>query len=278
MPVHQLILERLAHREEEGRLRKWLTELFAFGYHNALSCIFPAYIFTMLWASHFIHIPGLYRYDVLLLLCLAMQALMYFSGLETLDEVKVITLFHLLGLGMELFKVNHGAWNYPEQAWTKIGGVPLYSGFMYASVASYICQAWRRFDLKMINWPARRFAMPLGALIYINFFSNYYTIDLRWFIAAAIFLAFFRTRVYFNNNGPQRWMPMTLAFMLIGLFIWFAENIATFLGAWQYAYQHNGWQVVHFQKLSSWGLLVIVSIIIVAELKFVKEETPVERL
>ena len=50
---------------------------------------------------------------------------------------------------MELFKVHKGSWSYPEEAYTKFFGVPLYSGFMYASVASYMCQAWHWFNLKI---------------------------------------------------------------------------------------------------------------------------------
>jgi uncharacterized membrane protein YoaT (DUF817 family) len=61
--------------------------------------------------------------------------------------------------------------------------------------------------------------------------------------------------------------------MLIGFFIWLAENVATRLGAWRYAYQHHAWVVVNYQKISSWTFLVIVSFIIVAELKLLKEST-----
>ncbi|MDQ3071700.1 MAG: DUF817 domain-containing protein [Bacteroidota bacterium] len=271
--MHTLIVRRLAHRKEEPALKRYVTELFAFGYKNALACLFPVFIFGMLAVSHIIHIPGLYRYDFLLIACIGMLVVMYYTGLETKDEVKVITLFHLLGLLMELHKVNLGSWSYPEEGWTKFGGVPLYSGFMYASVASYICQAWRRFDLEMINWPPKLFSIPLGAAIYLNFFTNAYMQDVRWYIAALLVLVFANTWVRFNNNGPIRRMPMLLAFFLIGFFIWLAENIATFLGAWKYAYQHDGWQAVHIQKLSSWSLLVIVSVIIVAHLKFVKDKS-----
>ena len=97
--------------------------------------------------------PICHCYDVLLLVCLIAQALLLLTGLETMDELKVITLFHLIGLGLELFKVHMGSWSYPGQAWSKIGGIPLYSGFMYASVASYICQAWRGLDLRFYRWP-----------------------------------------------------------------------------------------------------------------------------
>ena len=56
-------------------------------------------------------------------------------GLETKKEVGVICFFHLLGVSMEIFKVSHGAWTYPDDGFSKVMGVPLYSGFMYASVA-----------------------------------------------------------------------------------------------------------------------------------------------
>ncbi len=80
---------------------------------------------------------------------------MVWTGLETRDELKAISLFHLLGIGLELFKTSKsiGSWSYPDFAYTKLWGVPLFSGFMYASVGSYIIQAWRLFDLKIIHHP-----------------------------------------------------------------------------------------------------------------------------
>lgn len=62
-------------------------------------------------------------------------------------------------------------------------------------------------------------------------------------------------------------MPLTLAFFLVGFFIWIAENIATFFGAWVYPYQAGQWAIVGPNKISSWMLLVIISFIIVAALK-----------
>ena len=270
--MHQKILALLAPDRTDSGFIAFLKELVAFGYKNALSCLFPVYIFVMLAVSHFIHIPGLYRYDLLLILCIAMQVFMYFSGLETFNEVKVICLFHLLGVCMEIYKVNHHCWAYTEHGYTKVFGVPLYSGFMYASVASYICQGWRYMNIKMVNWPSKIIAYTIGAAIYINFFTDLYLPDARVLIGAAVLISFFKTKVYFITNGNQRRMPMILAYFLIGIFIWFAENIATFLGAWKYAYQHDGWKMVHFQKLTSWYLLIIVTMIIVAQLKFAQEE------
>lgn len=67
-------------------------------------------------------------------------------------------------------------------------------------------------------------------------------------------------------------MPVILSFLLIGFFIWLAENIATRLGAWKYAYQHKTWAMVNYQKISSWAFLVIVSFIIITELKLLKKK------
>jgi uncharacterized membrane protein YoaT (DUF817 family) len=62
-------------------------------------------------------------------------------------------------------------------------------------------------------------------------------------------------------------MPLVLSFLLIGFFIWVAENIATFFGAWVYPNQARSWAVVGPGKITSWTLLVIISFIIVAALK-----------
>ena len=246
-----------------------MVELFAFAWHQALSCAFPVFIFAMLGATHFTSL-GLYRYDLLLILCVLFQVVVYLRGVETSSEVRVICLFHALGLVLELWKVHIGSWSYQGDAWTKIAGVPLFGGFMYASVASYICQAWRRLQLRFYGWPSTSICVVLALAIYGNFFTNHFMSDMRLYLFTGVILCFWRARVFYRNNGPQRQMPVLLSFVLIGLFIWFAENIATLLGAWRYPNQHHGWKPVYWQKLTSWWLLVIVSIVIVAELKRLK--------
>jgi uncharacterized membrane protein YoaT (DUF817 family) len=44
------------------------------------------------------------------MVCLLIQAGTYLTGLESRDELAMIGLFHLLGFGLELFKVHHGSW------------------------------------------------------------------------------------------------------------------------------------------------------------------------
>lgn len=248
-----------------------LNHLLHFAIQQALSCIFPVSIFVALAATRVVAIPELPRYDLLLLFCLLVQIFMYLSKLETLDEVKVILVFHAIGLCLELFKTHSGSWSYPDFAYTKIGGVPLYSGFLYSSVASYMCQAWRRFDLKLINYPSAIIAFPFGVLIYTNFFTEHFICDLRFILMPLVLIIFWKSKVKYSVKDYTRTMPLTLSFLLIGFFVWFAENISTFLNAWQYPYQADRWCMVHSSKISSWFLLVIISFIVVAHLKHVKE-------
>ncbi|TQR19640.1 DUF817 domain-containing protein [Psychrobacillus vulpis] len=247
-----------------------MRNFLQFVYLQALSCIFPVIIFAALAISKLITIPYLPRYDFILIICLAAQVFMLVTKLESWDEFKVICLFHVIGLALELFKVHMGSWTYPEEAYSKFFGVPLYSGFMYASVASYICQSWRRLDLHIYNWPKPFFAVGISVLIYLNFFAHHFTYDIRWVLKGLLVIIFFRTIVTFQLNEQVYKMPMILSFLLIGFFIWIAENITTFFGAWQYPNQEASWSLVHIGKISSWFLLVIISIIIVAQLKRVK--------
>ncbi|MGD6778855.1 DUF817 domain-containing protein [Sutcliffiella horikoshii] len=245
-------------------------QLVRFGWQQALSCVFPVVIFASLAITQVIPLPFLPRYDWLLVICILMQWWMLRSGLETRDELKVITLFHVIGLALEIFKVHMGSWSYPEEGYSKIFGVPLYSGFMYASVASYLCQAWRRLNVELVDWPPFWAVVSLAAAIYLNFFTHHYLIDIRWWLSALVIILFWKSWVRYEVGEKSYRMPIALSFVLIGFFIWIAENIATFFGAWEYPNQTEAWSLVHLGKVSSWLLLVIVSFLIVATLKRVK--------
>ncbi|PZD95902.1 DUF817 domain-containing protein [Paenibacillus sambharensis] len=247
-------------------------QLLHFGYHQAMSCLFPVAIFGTLALSSVIELPFMHRYDAILLILLAVQYLMVRSGLETLDELKVICVFHVIGLLLEIYKVGMGSWSYPEPGLTKLFGVPLYSGFMYASVASYMCQVWRRLRMDMTGWPGLAAAGLLGGAIYLNFFTHHYIPDFRWWLTALVLIVFWKTWIIYRVRSSTYRMPLTLAFVIVGFFIWLAENIATFFNAWKYPDQHQAWQLVSFSKISSWFLLVIISVIIVAQLKHVKAD------
>ena len=246
-----------------------LTEFVIFGLKEAAACVFAGSFLLLLASSKHVAIPGLARYDSLFLGAIAIQVVLITLRLETWREVAVLSLFHALGMGLELFKTSPSvqSWAYPEAAFFHIGTVPLYSGFMYAAVASYLMQAWRLLDVRTSGFPPYWAAIALSAAIYGNFFTNHFVTDVRWPLAAGVLALFWRTRVHFTVITVERSMPLPLSFALIGFFIWIAENIATFFGAWVYPNQALRWAIVGPNKISSWTLLVSISFIIVAALK-----------
>jgi len=246
-----------------------LAESAVFGIKQARACLFPGIFISILLLSSYVPLFGLARYDFIFVGAVLAQVVLVALGIETRDEVLTLCAFHLLGIVLEVFKTNPaiGSWSYPEQGFFEVFGVPLYSGFMYASVASYMCQAWRLLDLDLKNYPPYALSVPLSVGIYLNFFSHHFIPDLRWVLAAGVVVVFFRTRVLFTATSRRRSMPLVLSFVLIGFFVWIAENLSTYLGAWTYPGQAGGWEVVSLAKISSWCLLVIVSFVIVADLK-----------
>jgi uncharacterized membrane protein YoaT (DUF817 family) len=252
-----------------SRLKSGLFEWMAFVIKEARACVFAASFFVLLFLSTHIPLFGLARYDFLFLAAIGIQIILYLLKLETFREIKIIFLFHITGLILELYKTSPGvaSWSYPEPAFFKLYTVPLYSGFMYAAVGSYISQAWSLFQLRLEHAPSYKLSIVLCVFIYANFFTNHFLPDIRWLLIPAVFALFYRTRVYFTAAHKERWMHLNVAFILIAFFIWIAENVSTYYGAWKYPDQIHTWTLVSTGKITSWFLLVIISFIIVAYLK-----------
>lgn len=257
---------RLEQFEPQPGWRAWLYEFLLFGFKQGWACLFGALMLALLLGTHLFYPTdaALARYDFLTLAALAIQLAMLALRLETLDEAKVILAFHLVGTVMELFKTAAGSWLYPEPNLLRIGGVPLFSGFMYAAVGSYIARIWRIFDFRYSGYPDARLAALLAVAVYVNFFAHHWLPDIRLALFAALGLLFWRTRVWFRVWRQERWMPLLVGWLLVALFIWFAENIATFSRAWLYPSQEDGWTMVHPAKLGAWYLLMYISFILVA--------------
>lgn len=257
--------------------RRVLTEFIWFGVKEARACLFAGLFFLAVFGVPRAGLFGVPRYDLLLIIAIAIQAWMVWAKLETWDELKAISLFHILGFGLELFKTSSAirSWSYPDFAYTKLFGVPLFSGFMYAAVGSYIIQSWRLFDLRIRHHPPYWMAALLALAIYANFFTHHYIPDLRWYLAALALGLYARTTVVFRPLERDRRMPLLLSFIFIGFFIWLAENISTFFGIWRYPDQLGAWTAVHVSKWSSWSLLVVMTFTIVANLKHIKERVHV---
>ncbi|WP_303065509.1 DUF817 domain-containing protein [Alysiella sp.] len=272
------------YRHDLRGLRRFFTEFWFFGLKEARACLFAGMIFGAMFLVPKSGVLGLPRYDVLLLLAVLFQAAMLYGRLETWDEVKSITVFHIIGFILEWFKTSpevqaallpegariRASWAYPDFAYSKIGGVPLFTGFMYAAVASYIIQAWRLFDLRVHKMPPYWLTTLAACAIYVNFFTHHAFADMRWYLAAFVLGLYAQSFVAFTPYDTIRRMPLLLAFVLIGFFIWLAENIATFIGIWQYPNQIGAWSVVHLSKFSSWSLLVIMTFTLITHLKHIK--------
>ncbi len=265
-------LLNLPARPHLGGLPRFVLEFLYFGIKEARACLFAGLFFAAVFAVPRAGLWGVPRYDLLLAIALAIQAWMVWARLETLDELKAITLFHLIGFALEVFKTSSGikSWAYPDFAYTKLFGVPLFSGFMYAAVGSYIIQAWRLFELRVVHHPPYWMAGLLALAIYANFFTHHFIGDYRWYIAACALGLYARATVLFRPLDRERRMPLLLAFVLIGFFVWLAENISTFFGVWKYPNQLGAWSAVHVGKWSSWSLLIIMTFTIVANLKHIK--------
>lgn len=151
-------IRRKGHRiaQRNGRAGLFLFEFFTFGVKQAWACLFGALLLLLILATHFLYPASavLPRYDFLFLSAVAIQLALFITGLETRKELYVISLFHLVGTVMEIFKTQMGSWEYPDDNWIRLADVPLFSGFMYASVGSYIARAWRLFDLEFNRFPA----------------------------------------------------------------------------------------------------------------------------
>ena len=260
---------RLARWAAQRPLRRFGYEFLRFGVKQAWSCLFGFLMVALLIGTHFAYPRDVFlaRYDFLFLAALAIQALLIATRFESLQEAKVILLFHLVGTIMEVFKTAVGSWVYPDPAFFRIGGVPLFTGFMYAAIGSYMMRAWMVFDFRFIGHPPVWTVAALAGAIYVNFFLHHYLWDLRILLFAATAALFARTWIYYRVHHSWRSMPLLLAALLAAIFIWFAENIGTFTRTWLYPNQLAVWSPVGAAKLGSWFLLQIVSYALVVSVK-----------
>ncbi|ODT80784.1 MAG: hypothetical protein ABS76_15065 [Pelagibacterium sp. SCN 64-44] len=275
-------IDRAAHgvlaRLPRGRLADGLVEFLVFGLKQAWACLFGGLMLGMILLTR-LYWPetGLNRYDFWFLAALLIQAGMILFRLETLEEARVILIFHLVGTGMELFKTAAGSWIYPEDALFRLGGVPLFSGFMYACVGSYMARIQRIFDITFTRYPPVWATALLALAIYVNFFSHHYIYDFRWWLFGGIALLYGRSFMHYRVFRFRHSMPMLLAFLLVALFIWIAENIGTWSRAWIYPGQADAWSMVGWSKLGSWYLLMLISVVLVTLVHPPRRRDPIEK-
>ena len=253
-----------------GPVTLGLFEFLAFGIKQAWACLFGGLMLALLLGTYLLYPAdaALARYDFLTLAALAIQVVLIATKLESWEEARVIAAFHVVGTLMEIFKTAAGSWVYPEESFLQIAGVPLFSGFMYAAVGSYLARVWRIFDFRFERFPPLVWQYVLAFAVYVNFYLHHYWYDLRYGLFAATVLLYGGCIVRFRPDREHRPMPLVIGFLLVALFIWFAENIGTFARAWTYPGQDVSWHMVSLAKLGSWYLLMIISFVLVAAVQY----------
>lgn len=253
---------RLAIHSVLAKLPPPLEEFILFGLKMAWSCLFGGAFLALLILTHFFWPKDfiLTRYDFLFCAAIIIQILMLVTKLETFEEVKVITLYHIIGTIMEIFKTHMGSWEYPESSIIHIGGVPLFTGFMYGTVGSFMARAIRVFDMRFEPYPKYCHTYILAGIIYLNFFTHHYIWDFRYLIFMAIAALYWKTQIYYRPHIKYRKMPLLLSAFLSSFFLWLAENIGTFTRTWIYPHQADGgWHLVRIEKMGAWFLLLFIS-------------------
>ena len=265
--------EALRGRFVTGPVSSGVFEFVSFGIKQGWACIFGGLLLALIMATHLWYPSNapVSRYDFLVIAAVVIQLVLLATGLESLEEARIIFVFHVVGTVMEIFKTSAGSWIYPEENLLRIGGVPLFSGFMYAAVGSYLARVWRIFHFRFDHFPPLWCQGLLAAAIYVNFFAHHYLVDIRYTLFAACALVYWRTWVNFRPDETDRKMPLLLGFGLVALFIWFAENLGTLARAWTYPGQEAAWKLVSPAKFGSWYLLMIISFVLVAFLHRTRE-------
>lgn len=259
--AHRLLLGAPSNGTRAG-----LIEFAVFVVKQAWACIFGASLLVLIVAARLWYPDdaALARNDALTIAAVLIQVAMLVFRLESGRELWVIILFHLTGTAMELFKTDVGSWAYAADGILRIGGVPLFSGFMYAAVGSYMVRVYRLFDLGFTRYPRRWMTAILAIAIYLNFFTHHWWWDARWVLLAAVVLLWLPTVMHARVWRRTIRLPLLAVFGGVAVFIYLAENIGTWAGAWAYPDQAGGWQPVSLSKLSSWFLLMIISVVLVA--------------
>ncbi|ANF81445.1 hypothetical protein A3K93_04050 [Acinetobacter sp. NCu2D-2] len=244
---------------------------FEFTYKAASAALFGillllAFVFTAFMGSSEFH--GFFRYDYLLFYALTIQVILLYAKLESWAEAKVIALFHIMAMGMEIF-LTHPAiasWQYPQPAVFKILTVPLFAGFMYSAVGSFFARSLRLYRVSFENLPTFGNMLSLALLSYINFMSKFFIPDYRALLFIWSVVIFWKTKIRFELSLHKFQIPMLPILVLLAFIIWVAENISTFYQIWLYPSQVEKWHMVGWGKLGSWYLLLLLSLVLVLKI------------
>lgn len=250
---------------------EWIKSGFDFSFKAVSAALFGilllvAFALTAQMGNELFY--GFYRYDYLLFYAVLIQIILLYLKMESWAEAKVIALFHLLAMGMEIF-LTHPAiasWVYPQPAVFKILTVPLFAGFMYSAVGSCFARALRLYQVSFTALPSFANMMSLAVLSYLNFMTKFFIPDIRNILFVWSIYIFWRSHVYLQLSHHQIKLPLLPVLLLLAFIIWIAENISTFYQIWLYPSQLEQWHMVGWGKLGSWYLLLLLSLVLVMKI------------
>lgn len=254
-----------------------LKSCFEFSYKAVSAALFGillliAFAVTAPMGEHAYY--GFYRYDYLFFYAISIQVCLLYLKLESWSEAKVIALFHILAMIMEIF-LTHPAirsWYYPQPAVFKIMTVPLFAGFMYSAVGSCFARALRLYQVSFEKLPTFSHMMTLAGLSYVNFMSKFFILDIRYILFAWSVILFWKTRINLKLNHYRLNLPLLPILLVLAFLIWIAENISTFYKIWLYPTQIEAWHMVGWGKLGSWYLLLLLSLVLVMKILGQRDE------
>ncbi|MEO0343657.1 MAG: DUF817 family protein [Pseudomonadota bacterium] len=196
---------------------------------------------------------ALARNDALFGVGVALVLLVFMLGVNRgFDAVPMVFVF-ALGIGLELQKTGIGAWAYADDGTLMLGAKPLFVGFMYASVASYVIRALRLKGLQVLHLPHWGWAALGGIVLY----GAYFLALPFWGRPVLILwagLLYHRARV---QSPSGSWLPVPVALGFAALLLWVAENVGTMSGTWTYSGQSAG-ELVSLSKIGAWFVLLTV--------------------
>lgn len=218
---------------------------------------------------------GLFRYDYLLFYALIIQACLILLKLESWAEAKVIAIFHIMAMLMEIFLTHPqiASWYYPQPAVFKIMTVPLFAGFMYSAVGSFFARSLRLYEVSFTRLPTFANMLSLAVLSYLNFMTKFFIHDFRNVLFLWSIVIFWDTKIYFKLQHHQMNLPMLPVLIVLAFMIWIAENISTFYKIWLYPSQVETWHVVGWGKIGSWYLLLLLSLVLVLKILGQRDQT-----
>jgi uncharacterized membrane protein YoaT (DUF817 family) len=241
-----------------------MWECLYFCLKHARAGLFAGLFFIPFFITPTTGMLSIARDDILFGLAIGIQIWMHKTKLQSNHELKMVILFYVLGFILEYFKLKTatGIETLAHTSWSNINGVPLFVGFIYAALSSYMMQAWRLFTLRIRHYPPYWMAITLAGLSYLHFFSQHDYV--AYFTACAVGL-YGPSLILFKSHSRERQAPLLLSAILIGGFIYLANSICHF---YSLSNPISPWPNTH--QSQSVFLLIIFSISIIVHSKHLK--------